>query len=273
MNWAPRFPRVLSALAATLVLVPVVLGAAAPADEPTDEPTPDGPSHAYVKPADVACDQGTGTLTVIGQLFPVLSDSPDGQPELTLSLAAELAAEENEEGGDGEESQEGPGATAEEGSTDLELVVVPHPEPLPGITAEEMGAAADRAGTLTATLSGPDGRLLTGDAPPTLAWEDWEPPLGFYEVRVATESFSLPGFGDCAVTASTPVSSVQVGTEEELEGQRASGAEQGASGPRAYLPWIVLGAGVLGAVFLLVPAVLHLRRRSAGAQTDSSRSV
>ncbi|MBQ1084086.1 hypothetical protein [Nocardiopsis sp. B62] len=238
MNWAPRFPRVLSALAVTLVLAPATLGAA--------EPSPEGPSHAYVRPADVSCDQGSGTLTVIGQLFPVVSSFSDGQPEVSLSLAAELEPEEE---------------TGEEATTNLELVVVPNPEPLPGISADDMAAAAERAGTLTAGLSGSDGRLLTGDDPPTLAWEDWEPPLGFYEVRVATETFTLPGFGDCTVSAATPVSSVQVGTEDELEEQRASGDD--ASGLREYLPWIVLGVGVLGAVCLLVPAVLHLRRRAS----------
>ncbi|WP_431872019.1 hypothetical protein [Nocardiopsis eucommiae] len=254
MNWAPRFPRVLSALAVTLTLAPATLGAADPATEPTAEATAEGPTHAYVKPADVACDQGAGTLTVVGQLFPVVSDSPDGQPELSLSLAAELAADSEE---DGEDETEG-----EEGTTDLELELVPNPEPLPGISAEDMGAATERAGTLTATLSGDDGRLLTGDDPPGLAWEDWEPPLGFYEVRVATETFSLPGFGDCTVTAATPLSSVQVGTEDELTEQRASGQEA-SSDPRAYLPWVLLGVGMLGAVCMLVPAVLHLRRRRA----------
>lgn len=248
MNWAPRFPRVLSALAVTLTLAPATLGAA----DPAADPTPEGPSHAYVKPAEVACDQGAGTLTVVGQLFPVVSDSPDGQPEFSLSLAAELASEEETE-----DETEG-----EEGTADLELELVPNPEPLPGISAEEMGAATERAGTLTATLSGSDGRLLTGDDPPALAWEDWEPPLGFYEVRVATETFALPGFGDCSVTAATPVSSVQVGTEDELEEQRASGVDE-SSGLREYLPWVLLGVGVLGAVCMLVPAVLHLRRRRA----------
>lgn len=258
MNWAPRFPRVLSASAVSLLLSPALLGAAAPVTAPAaDDPPPEGPSHAYVKPAAVECDQGTGTLTVVGQLFPVLSRSDEGRTELSLPLAAELASDaESTEGAEGAEE-----------TADLELVVVPHAEPLPGITAEEMDEAADRAGTLTATLSGADGRLLSGDEPPTLAWEDWDPPLGFYEVHVATEAFSLPGFGDCAVNAETPVSSVQVGTEDEQEEQRTTGAEEASaadsSGWRDHLPWIILGAGVLGAVFLLVPAVLHLRRRKA----------
>ena len=248
MNWAPRFPRVLSAPVASLLLAPALLGAAAPG---ADAPPTEGPSHAYVKPAEVECDQGAGTLTVVGQLFPVLSREVDDQPGLSLPLAAELA----------------PGDSAEEGAEggfDLELVLVPHAEPLPGITAEEMDGAADRAGTLTATLSGTDGRLLTGEEAPGVAWADWEPPLGFYEVRVATESFSLPGFGDCAVNAETAVASVQVGSDEEQREQREHGADEAAadsSGVRALLPWIILGAGVLGLVLLLVPAVLHLRRR------------
>ncbi|WP_017585156.1 hypothetical protein [Nocardiopsis ganjiahuensis] len=251
MNWAPRFPRVLSAPAVSLLLVPALLGAAAPAA--TDDPPPEGPSHAYVKPAGIECDRGAGTLTVVGQLFPVLSESDGGQSELSLALAAELASEEEE------------GTGAEE-TADLELVLVPQAQTLPGITAEEMDEAAQRAGTLTATLSGADGRLLTGDDPPVLSWADWEPPLGFYEVRVATESFSLPGFGECAVVAETPLSSVQVGTDDELGEQLANGADEaaadsGSSGWRDLLPWFVLGAGVLGAVFLLVPVVLHLRRR------------
>lgn len=250
MNWAPRFPRVLSASAVSLLLSPALLGAAAPA---AADPPPEGPSHAYVKPAGVECDQGAGTLTVVGQLFPVLSQEVDSQPELSLPLAAELATEE-------------PAGEEAEGAIDLELVLVPHVEPLPGVTAEEMDGAADRAGTLTATLSGAEGRLLTGEEPPGLAWEDWEPPLGFYEVHVATESFSLSGFGDCTVNAETPLSSIQIGTDDEQEEQRATGAEEASaatasSGWRDHLPWIILGAGVLGAVFLLVPAVLHLRRR------------
>ncbi len=259
MNWAPRFPRVLSAPAVSLLLLPALLGAAAPApvSAAAGDPPQEGPSHAYVKPAGVECDQGTGTLTVIGQLFPVLSLSDGGQPELSLALAAELAAAEQDGAEMAEEAEE---------SADLELVLVPQAQTLPGITTEEMDEAAERAGTLTATLSGTDGRLLTGDDPPALAWEEWEPALGFYEVRVATESFSLPGFGECAVTAETPVSSVQVGTDDELDAQRANGADEAAdaadsSGWRDQLPWIILGTGVLGAVLLLVPAVLHLRRR------------
>lgn len=214
-------------------------------------PPPEGPSHAYVKPAEVECDQGAGTLTVIGQLFPVLSQEVDDQPGLSLPLAAELAPED-------------PGEEGAEGGIDLELVLVPQAEPFPGITAEETNEAADRAGTLTATLSGTDGRLLTGEEAPGVAWADWEPPLGFYEVRVATESFSLPGFGDCTVNAEAAVASVQVGSDDEQREQRENGADEaaaGSSGAQALLPWIILGAGVLGLVFLLVPAVLHLRRR------------
>ncbi|GAA1078365.1 hypothetical protein [Nocardiopsis metallicus] len=248
MNWAPRFPRFLSAPVVLSLLAPALLGAAAPA---ADDPPPEGPSHAYVKPAEVECDQGAGTLTVIGQLFPVLSQEVDDQPGLSLPLAAELAHED-------------PGEEGAEGGIDLELVLVPHPEPLPGITAEEMDEAADRAGTLTATLSGAGGRLLTGEEAPGVAWAGWEPPLGFYEVRVATESFSLPGFGDCTVNAETAVASVQVGDDDEQREQRENGAEEAAaasSGAQALLPWIILGAGLLGLVFLLVPAVLYLRRR------------
>lgn len=247
MNWAPRFPRVLSAPVVSLLLAPALLGAA-----DADEPPPEGPSHAYVKPAEVECDQGGGTLTVVGQLFPVLSQEVEDQPGLSLPLAAEIAAED-------------PAEEGAEGSIDLELVLVPHAEPLPGITAEEMNEAADRAGTLTATLTGTDGRLLTGAEAPGVAWAEWEPPLGFYEVRVATETFSLSGFGDCTVNAETAVGSIQVGNDDEQQEQRENGAGEAAaadsSGARGYLPWIILGAGALGLVFLLVPAVLHLRRR------------
>lgn len=254
MNWAPRFPHVLPASALALLLVPALLGAAAPE---TDDPPAEGPSHAYVKPAEVECDQGTGTLTVVGQLFPVLSQEVEDQPGLSLPLAAELAPEDPPEEG-------AEGAAGAEGGVDLELVLVPHAEPLPGTTAEEMSEAAERAGTLTATLSGTDGRLLTGEEAPGVAWADWEPPLGFYEVWVATESFSLPGFGECTVNAETALASVQVGGDDEQQEQREHSAEEAAaasSGARALLPWIILGAGVLGLVCLLVPAVLHLRRR------------
>jgi hypothetical protein len=227
-----------------LFVAPALLGA-------TDGPPPEGPSHAYVKPAEVECDQGAGTLTVVGQLFPVLSQEVDDRPGLSLPLAAELTSED-------------PAGEGAEVGVDLELVLVPHAEPFPGITAEEMAEAAERAGTLTATLSGAEGRLLTGEEAPGVAWSDWEPPLGFYEVRVATESFSLPGFGDCTVNAENAVASVQVGDDDEQREQRENGADETAadpSGAQDLLPWIILGAGTLGLVLLLVPAVLHLRRR------------
>ncbi|GHC76127.1 hypothetical protein GCM10007079_12160 [Nocardiopsis terrae] len=256
MNWAPRSPRVLSALALSLAPVPALLGAA-PAATATD-PTPEGPSHAHVQPAEVECDRGAGTVTVVGQVFPVLSRSAEGRSELSLDLAAELA-------GDAEAAENAGTAGGAEAVADLELALAPHAQPLPGVTPEEMTEAADRAGPLTATLSGTGGRLLSGDGSPTLAWQDWEPPVGFYEVRVATGTFSLTGFGDCAVVGGGPLASVQVGTEEEQEQQREAGADE-ASGPsdrRDHLPRVALAVGVLGALCLLVPAVLHLRGRAA----------
>lgn len=244
-TWAPRFPRVLSALAASLTLVPLVTGAA-------DQPPEGFLEHPDVVPATVECDEGSGTVSVVGQVFPTLTQTGGGQADLPLNVAASLPGNDAE--ADGSEAIE------------LELSLVPHQDTVQNVTADEMAAASDRAGRLTTELTGESGHLVSGDDDPLLAWDDWDPPLGIYEVHVETGAFTLSGPGDCEVVSPGPVSSIQVGSEDEWSEAASEAASADESGLAAYLPWAVAVMGVLGALCLAVPAVLYLRKGRSAAE-------
>ncbi|GAB3703756.1 hypothetical protein [Nocardiopsis oceani] len=244
-TWAPRFPRVLSALAASLTLVPLVTGAA-------DQPPEGFLEHPDVVPATVECDEGSGTVSVVGQVFPTLTQTGGGQADLPLNVAASLPG--NDAGAGGSEAIE------------LELSLVPHQDTVQNVTADEMAAASDRAGRLTTELTGESGHLVSGDDDPLLTWDDWDPPLGIYEVHVETGAFTLSGPGDCEVVSPGPVSSIQVGSEDEWSEAASEAASADESGLAAYLPWAVAVMGVLGALCLAVPAVLYLRKGRSAAE-------
>ncbi|GAB3735832.1 hypothetical protein [Nocardiopsis nanhaiensis] len=255
-TWAPRFPRVLSALAASLTLVPLVTGAA-------DQPPEGFLEHPEVVPATIECDEGPGTVSVVGQVFPTLSRTGGGQADLPLNVAASLPGDGAE--ADGSAQTDGDADAGSE-AIELELSLVPHQDTVQNVTADEMAAASDRAGRLTTELTGESGHLVSGDDDPLLTWDDWDPPLGIYEVHVETGAFTLSGPGDCEVVSPGPVSSIQVGSEDEWSEAASEAASADESGLAAYLPWAVAVMGVLGALCLAVPAVLYLRKGRSAAE-------